>query len=68
MADAQKMLADLKKCMKACSGDAECMATCQTTFEGASGTTEEGKVFIAPDGNTAFVTKSGKVFNGGKVF
>jgi Na+-translocating ferredoxin:NAD+ oxidoreductase RnfD subunit len=44
------------------------MAACQTTFEGASGTTEEGKVFIAPDGNTAFVTKRGKVFNGGKVF
>jgi Na+-translocating ferredoxin:NAD+ oxidoreductase RnfD subunit len=68
MPDDQKMLADLKKCMRACNGDTACMAACQTTFEGASGTTEEGKVFIAPDGNTAFVTKRGKVFNGGKVF
>jgi hypothetical protein len=68
MPDDQKILAELKKCMKDCSGDADCMATCQTTFDAAGGTTEEGKVFITPDGSTAFVTKNGKVFSGGKVF
>jgi hypothetical protein len=68
MADDQKILGDLKKCMKDCHGDAACMAACQATFEGSSGTTEQGKVFVTPDGSTAFVTDAGKVFNGGKVF
>ena len=68
MPDDQKILNDLKKCMKDCHGDAVCMAACQATFEGSGGATEQGKVFATPDGNTAFVTDSGKVYNGGKVF
>jgi hypothetical protein len=43
-------------------GNADCMAACQKTFEEAQGTTEQGKVFITPDGSTAFVTNDGKVF------
>ena len=68
MANDQKILGDLKQCLKDCHGDAACMAACQAAFEGSSGTTEQGKVFVTPDGSTAFVTDGGKVFNGGKVF
>lgn len=62
MPDDQKILAELRKCMRECKGNADCMAACQKTFEEAQGTTEEGKVFITPDGSTAFVTNNGKVF------
>lgn len=64
MADDQKMLADLKKCMRDAHGDPVAMAACQTTFEHEGGTSEGdgGKVFTSPNGGKVFVTDGGKVF------
>ncbi len=64
MADDPKILADLKKCMRDAKGNADKMATCQTTFVSAGGTVtpDGGKVFSAPNGSAAFVTNGGKVF------
>jgi hypothetical protein len=60
-----KALADLKKCITACSGNTTCMDKCETTFMKAGGTVsmtiDGGKVFTAPDG-TMIVVTGGKVF------
>ena len=64
MPDDQKILADLKKCIKDCNGDPACMDACEVAFEQAGGTVtpDGGKVFSTPDGSAIFVTKGGKVF------
>jgi hypothetical protein len=64
VADDQKILAELKKCMKDAKGDPGRMASCQTTFVQAGGTVtpDGGKVFATPNGSAAFVTNGGKVF------
>ena len=64
MADDQKILADLKKCMKDAKGDPGRMDACQTAFQQAGGTVtpDGGKVFATPNGSAAFVTNGGKVF------
>jgi hypothetical protein len=67
MAD-QKTLADLRKCMRAASGDAGKMTACENAFKDAGGivtpdvTLGQGKVFTIADKSTAFVTNDGKVF------
>jgi hypothetical protein len=69
MPDEHQILAELKRCMRDCHGNQDCMDACQAAFEQAGGTVtpDGGKVFLAPDGSEAFVTNGGKVF-GGKVF
>ena len=62
MADDQKMINDLKKCMKDANGDPDAMKICRQNFEAAGGTTEGGKVFTTPNGGKVFVTDGGKVF------
>jgi len=64
MADDQKMLADLRKCMKDAQGDPNAITACENAFVAAGGKTKQdgGKVFTTPDGSTAFVTDGGKVF------
>ena len=64
MANDQKMLADLRKCMRDANGDAGAMTVCENTFKAAGGKTKQdgGKVFSTPDGSAAFVTNGGKVF------
>ena len=63
-ANDQKVLADLKKCMKDANRDPNGMAACQTTFEHEGGTSEAdgGKVFTSLNGGKVFVTDGGKVF------
>ena len=62
MADDQKIINDLKKCMRDANGDSNAMSNCQKAFEAAGGTTEGGKVFTSPNGGKVFVTNGGKVF------
>jgi hypothetical protein len=60
----QKILADLRKCMREANGDPTKMAACEKAFTDAGGkaTSDQGKVFSLPDGSAAFVTNRGKVF------
>ena len=68
MAPQNAALKKLQVCMKGANTQAERDA-CQATFEKSQGaTTDGGKVFGTADGNGVFVTDSGKVFTGGKVF
>lgn len=63
--NAKKVLAELKRCMRAARGDRANMATCETAFKTATGTTvtaDGGKVFSIVDGGEAFATTGGKVF------
>jgi len=53
---------ELKRCLREANGDRDAIARCEDAFERSGGTSEGGKVFIAPDGSASLVTEGGKVF------
>lgn len=68
MAPPSQAQKNLKACLKNAHTKADRDA-CQATYAQESGEKPDGgKVFEAGDGTATFVTDSGKVFTGGKVF
>jgi hypothetical protein len=62
---AKQTVNDLKKAVRACNGDAQCITNAQKAFVSAAGggTQEGGKVFTDSLGGKVFITNTG-----GKVF
>ena len=62
---AKQTVTDLKKKVKACNGDPQCIAAAEAAFVSPTGggTQEGGKVFTDSLGDKVFITT-----NGGKVF
>ena len=62
---AKQTVAELKKKVKACNGDPQCIADAEKSFLSAAGggTQEGGKVFTDSTGGKVFITTTG-----GKVF
>ena len=64
---AKQTVTDLKKKVKACNGDPQCIAAAEAAFVsptggGTKGPQEGGKVFTDSEGGKVFITTGGKVF------
>ena len=63
----KQTVADLKKAIKACNGDQNCITNAENLFVsaaggGTKGPQEGGKVFTDSTGGKVFITTGGKVF------
>ena len=64
---AKQTVAELKKKVKACNGDQQCITDAENSFVsaaggGTKGPQEGGKVFTDSTGGKVFITTGGKVF------
>ena len=64
---AKQTVADLRKAVKACKGDPQCITDAENSFVspaggGTKGPQEGGKVFTDSTGAKVFITTGGKVF------